>query len=105
MNWSILHALKGIGGEFEITRVVGALGATSYILCANGFVIWDVIHLGRPFDLTAYCLAFPSGLGVVVAAIAGSAAVKDRNVATARLTSAKADSANAANGPPAGDTP
>jgi hypothetical protein len=82
------HILKGIGGEYEINRVVGAFGAAAYIVGAHAFLGWDVIHLGHPFDVTAYCLAFPAGLGVAVGAIAGAVAVKDRNVATARATEA-----------------
>lgn len=94
---SIINALKGIGGEFEVTRVVGAVGATAYIICANGFVAWNVFHHGALFDVATYCLSFPTGLGVAVGATAGAVAVKDRSVATARVTSAKADTADAAN--------
>ena len=101
----ILEALKGIGGGYEINRLVGAIGATAYIVGANAFVFWDVVHLGHDFDVTAYCIAFPTGLGVAIGAIAGAVAVKDRSVATARVTSAKADSADNANAPPTGDTP
>lgn len=89
----ITNALRGTTGEFEINRLVGAFGATAYVLCANGFVAWDVLKLGHAFDVTAYCLAFPTGLGVAVGAIAGAVALKDRNVATARLTNARADAA------------
>lgn len=100
----ILEALKGIGGGYEINRMVGALGATAYIGGANAFVWWDVVHLGHGFNVTEYCIAFPAGLGVAIGAIAGAVAVKDRNVATARVTSAKADSADNENKPPVGDT-
>lgn len=93
---NILAALKGSGGEFEINRLVGALGATAYIVGANAFVCWDVIHLGHTFDVTAYCLAFPTGLGVAVGSIAGAVAIKDRNVASAKLTTAQADAAGGA---------
>lgn len=94
---NIMQALKGASGEFEINRVIGALGATAYIACANGFVAYDVLWLGHDFDLTAYCLSFPTGLGVAVGSIAGAVAVKDRNVAKARVTNAEADTADAAN--------
>lgn len=82
------NALRGIGGEFEITRVVGFFGGVVYILGANGFVAWNMLE-GRAFDLTAYCVAFPAGLGAVIVAIAGAASVKDRNVAVAKATEAK----------------
>lgn len=86
-KWSggLTNILRGIGGEFEINRVVGAFGGVAYVICANSFVGWDVLVKGRAFDITAYCLAFPSGLGVAVGAIAGAVAIKDRNVATARV--------------------
>lgn len=103
MNWNILTALKGPSGGFEINRLVGALGATAYIVGANGFVAWNMFR-GAAFDLTAYCLAFPTGLGVAVGAIAGAVSLKDRNVAaaqattaTTRITNAKADGADIVN--------
>ena len=84
----ITNFLRGIGGEFEITRVVGAFGGFTYVVGAHAFVAWNLIE-GREFDLTAYCLAFPGGLGAVIVAIAGSASIKDRNVAVAKQTEAK----------------
>ena len=94
---ALSNMLRGLSGEFEITRVVGASGAAVYIIAANGFVAWNVFHGGQVFDVTAYCLAFPTGLGVAVGAIAASASVKDRSLATARVTNAAADTANIAN--------
>ncbi len=91
--------LKGITGEFEVTRVVGAFGALSYAVCANAFVAYDVVWMKHAFDVTAYCLAFPTGLGVAVGAIAGAASMKDRNVATAKQTQAATDAATAQTGP------
>ena len=82
----LTSALRGIGGEFEINRVVGAFGVTAYVICANVFVGWNMI-LGKEFSITEYCLAFPGGLAVGVGAIAGAVAVKDRNVATAKVIS------------------
>lgn len=78
------NLLKGITGEYEINRVVGAIGAAAYIVCANVFVAWDVFYRGAPFDITAYCLAFPGGLGVAVGSIAGAVALKDTAVTKAR---------------------
>ncbi len=104
MNLPFAQALKGIGGEYEINRLLGAAGVSVYIIAAPSFVAWSMAR-GAAFDLIAFCAAYPTGLGVAIGAVAGAVAVKDRNVATARITSAKADSANSANGPPAGDTP
>lgn len=84
----ITNALKGIGGEYELTRVIGALGSVAYIVGTNAFVAWHM-YLGREFDLTAYCVAFPGGFAAMMAAIAGAVSVKDRNVAVAKDTEAK----------------
>ena len=54
--------------------------------------------------MTAYCLAFPTGLGVAVGSIAGAVALKDRSVAVARVTNAKADATNAVNSTTEGQT-
>jgi hypothetical protein len=80
----LTNALRGIQGEFEVNRVVGAFGAAAYVICGNAFVAYDVIWKGRPFNITEYCLAFPGGLAVAVGAIAGAVAIKDRNVAVAQ---------------------
>lgn len=82
----ITNALRGAGGEFEINRVVGAVGTLAYIVCANVFVAINFAK-GQTFNVTEYCLAFPGGLAVCVGAIAGAVAVKDRGVATAKVIS------------------
>lgn len=76
--------LRGPGGEYEITRGLGAVGGIAYIIGAHAFVAWE-IHRGRGFDLTAYCLAFPGGLAAIVAAAAGGAAWKDKGTASAEI--------------------
>jgi hypothetical protein len=82
------NLLRGIGGDFEINRVLGAVGTFAYIVGAHAFEAYDVIWKGNDFNVTAYCLAFPGGLGVAVASIAGAVALKDRNVAVAKATDA-----------------
>jgi hypothetical protein len=86
MGVKLLNILQGIGGEPEINRVIGATGAGAYVVGAHAFLIWDVVVKGHPFDLTAYCVSFPAGLGIAVGSIAGAVALKDRNVATAIQT-------------------
>lgn len=81
----ILNMLRGITGEFEVTRVVGAFGATAYVVGSHAFIAWDMLYNHRPFNVTEYCLAFPSGLAAALGAIAAAASVKDRNVATATV--------------------
>lgn len=90
---------KTANGEFEINRVIGALGSLSYVVGANLFVAWDVLVKGREFDVTAYCLAFPGGLGVAVGSIGVAVAVKDRGVATAKIIT---DTGAVPTAPPAG---
>lgn len=85
MFTGITSALRGIGGEFEINRVIGALGAFAYVVGAHVFVAYNVMWKGNPFNLTEYCIAFPGGLAVAVGAIAGATAWKDRGVATATV--------------------
>lgn len=76
--------LRGVNGGFEINRVVGAFGGFAYVIGAHAFVGWE-LALGRSFDLTAYCLAFPTGLAAVVGGTAAAVAIKDRNVASAKI--------------------
>ena len=79
-----INALRGIGGEFEINRIMGAIGTLVYIIGANIYVGYQVFYKGVEFNVTEYCLAFPGGLGVCVGTIAGAVAIKDRNVAAAK---------------------
>lgn len=78
-------ALRGVGGHYEITRVLGGFGCLAYCVCANAFIGYEVLWHARVFDLTAYCTMFPLGLSGIIAAAAGSAAVKDRQVANAQV--------------------
>ena len=85
MTFPFESALRGVGGEYEISRVIGGFGALAYCVCANGFIAWEVLRHGKPFDLSTYCTLFPVGLAAIIAAAAGSAAVKDRQSATSRV--------------------
>jgi hypothetical protein len=80
---NILNALKGIGGDFEIQRVVGAAGVLTYVIAAPAFLAW-AIHRGDHYDLVAFCAAYPAGLGVAMGALAGAISLKDRSVAAAK---------------------
>lgn len=90
----LTNALRGPTGEFEINRMLGAAGVAVYIVAAPAFVAWDMSR-GQGFDLVAFCAAYPTGLGLAIGAIAGAVSLKDRNVATARLTNARADATGA----------
>lgn len=86
-------------GEFEINRVLGAFGTLVFIVATHIFMAWEIMYKGKDFDVTAYCLAFPGGLGVAVASIAGAVYVKDRGVATAKIIN---DTGAVPTPPPAG---
>ena len=79
----LLNALKGIGGEFEVQRVLGAFGTIVYIVSAPALV-WAG-KVTASFD--SFCLAYPAGIAACLAATAGSIALKDRQVATAKVIS------------------
>jgi uncharacterized iron-regulated membrane protein len=84
----ITNVLRGINGHFELNRLVGFVGGMAYVICANVFVGYEVFHLGKSFDITAYCLAFPGGLAVIAGGTAGAIAWKDKAVASAKVTEA-----------------
>jgi hypothetical protein len=92
----LTDALRGISGEFEVQRVLGAFGTTIYAISAPVFVAIGVI---KNVSLTEFCLAYPSGLAACVGATAGAIALKDRQVATAKVI---ADTGAVPAPPPAG---
>lgn len=77
---NILNALKGITGQFEVQRILGAAGTLVYTAAAPIFVATGII---KGVSFTEFCLAFPSGLAACVGASAGAIALKDRQVAAA----------------------
>lgn len=79
----ILNALKGIGGEYEIQRVLGAIGSLTFIFSAPALV-WAG-RITASFD--SFCLAYPAGIATCIGATAGAIALKDRQVATAKVIS------------------
>lgn len=81
----VTNLLKGIGGEFELNRVVGFIGGIAYVICANFFVWYQTVWKGVVFDVTTYCLAFPGGLAVVAGGTAAAISLKDRNVASSKI--------------------
>lgn len=78
---SILNALRGIGGEFEIQRVLGAAGTIVYVVAAPVFIALDIIG---DVSMTEFSLAYPAGLAACIGSTAGAIALKDRNVAKAK---------------------
>lgn len=82
MSWNIFNALRGIGGEFEVQRVLGAVGTLTYVIAAPVMAAFGTI---KDVSMTEFCLAFPSGLAACIGATAGAIALKDRNVATSKV--------------------
>ena len=77
----LLNALKGIGGEFEVQRILGAFGSITFIISAPALV-WSG-KIVASFD--SFCLAYPTGIAACIGATAGAIAIKDRNVAAAKV--------------------
>lgn len=77
---SITAALKGISGQFEIQRILGAFGTTTYIITAPLLVWTGTVSV--TFD--TFCIAYPAGLAACLGAAAGAVALKDRQVAKAQ---------------------
>jgi len=76
---TILNALKGMSGEFEVQRILGAFGSIMYIVTAPALVWAGKVTA----SLESFCIAYPAGLGVCIGATAGAIALKDRQVAKA----------------------
>lgn len=79
---TIWTALKGIGGEFEVQRILGAVGTLVYTAVVPLFVATGVID---NVGVTEFCLAYPGGLAACIGATAGAIALKDRSTATSRV--------------------
>lgn len=79
--------LRGHNGGLEVNRVVGAIGGLVYILGAHAFVVWELM-MGRGFDIGDYCTWFPLGLATIVTGTGAGVALKDRQVASAKVIEA-----------------
>ncbi|PZU10043.1 hypothetical protein [Sphingomonas sp.] len=78
---SLFNALRGIGGEYEIQRLLGALGTVVYIVMAPALVWFRMVTV--TFD--TFCIAYPAGLAACIGASAGAIVLKDRGVAKAKV--------------------
>ena len=82
---NLLNALKGISGEYEVQRIIGAFGSVVFIVSAPAMV-WAG-KITASFD--SFCLAYPAGIAACIGATAGAIALKDRQVAKAKAEEAK----------------
>lgn len=77
---TILDALKGTGGSYEVQRVLGAFGTIVYIITAPALVWAHIVQV----SFEGFCIAYPGGLAACVGATAGAIALKDRQLAKAK---------------------
>jgi hypothetical protein len=82
MFTGLSNALKGIGGDYEVQRLLGAIGTLTYTFTVPAFVVTGVI---KNTSVTEFCLAYPGGLAACIGATAGAIALKDRNTATSKV--------------------
>ena len=83
---TITNIFRGIGGEFEIGRVSLGIGGLFAVVSPIAFEIYEIGWNGGHFDITAWCLAYPGGLGALVASGVLAIGNKEKSVATARQT-------------------
>lgn len=87
---AISNILRGIGGELEIGRVLLAGSGIAAVLTPIAFQFLDMAHNAWKFDVTAWCVAYPGGLAALNGIGVFTLGKKDRDVATARVTTAEA---------------
>lgn len=81
---SILNALKGIGGDYEVQRILGAVGGLTYIVTPPALVWAGKVQA----TLSEFCIQYPLGLAAAIGAIGGAIGLKDRLVAKAKTEGA-----------------
>lgn len=79
--------LRGINGTIELNRLSLFLAAVGYIFGSLAFQGWSIWN-GAEFDVTAFCLSFGGGFAALIGGGAGAVALKDRNVASAKVIEA-----------------
>lgn len=84
---SVANAFKGIGGDYEVQRILGAFGTVIYVVSAPALVWAGKVQCS--FD--SFCLAYPTGLSACILATAGAIALKDRQVARAKAIEKQGD--------------
>ncbi len=83
-----MNILRGIGGEFEIGRVLLASSGLAGITTPIIFEAISMYHNGFHFDVAAWCVAYPSGLAALGGIGIFTIGNKDKAVAFARQTQA-----------------
>lgn len=80
---SLLNALRGINGDYEVQRVLGAFGTLTYIVTPPALIWAGKVQV----TIAEFCVAYPAGLAACITATAGAIAIKDRQVAKAKAES------------------
>lgn len=80
--------VRGLNGSVELNRLSLFLAALGYIFGTLGFQGWALWDNPGDFDVTAFCLAFGGGFAALIGGGAGAVAIKDRNVASAKVIEA-----------------
>jgi len=78
------NALRGVGGEFEIGRVLLAGATFLSVVSPIGFEIFEVGWNGGHFNVTEWCVAYPGGIAALVGVGLFGVGNKDVKVAAAR---------------------
>lgn len=82
----IFDILRGVTGHFEISRVSLAVGGFFATTSPIGFEIYEIGWNGGHFDVTAWCIAYPTGLVTLVAGGVFAIGSKEKAVASAAAT-------------------
>ncbi|MGH8518882.1 MAG: hypothetical protein ACREUE_15630 [Panacagrimonas sp.] len=78
------NVIRGLNGTVELNRLSLFLAALGYVFGTLAFQAWSMSK-GSEFDVTAFCLAFGGGFAALIGGGAGAVAIKDRNVASAKV--------------------
>lgn len=90
---NLSNMLRGISGEFEIGRVLLAGSGIAAIVTPIIFQACDMAFRGAHFDVAAWCVAYPTGLGALAGIGVFSIGQKDKGVAVAKATLQASDTA------------
>ena len=83
MNWNLL---RNVAGEFEIGRVSLGIGVLATVITPVIFEFMDLYHNGWHFEVQAWCTWYPGGIVALVAGGLFSIGKKEKDIATARVT-------------------
>lgn len=83
---SFSNIFKSITGQIEVARVSLVVGGFLAVTSPIGFEIYEVGWNGGHFDVTAWCLAYPTGLIALIGGGAFAIGNKEKQTAAAQVT-------------------